>query len=108
MATRISGVLVAWRISKSGGMGRVLADGKLYFTCRRFILEGVPIVGCPVTFEVQPAQAGGLFPQAVNARIDNRKIVREMDLPRVELGNGGVNVRHADLSAARAILSGRE
>ena len=75
MTTRISGVLVAWRLSKGGGMGRVLADGNNYFICKRFIIEGLPIVGSPLTFEVAPPLPGKLFPQAINVKINNRKIV---------------------------------
>jgi len=81
--SRVSGVLVSWRLSKSGGMGRVLADGMNFFICEKFIVEGLPIVGSPLTFEVAPPQPGTLFSQAVNARIDNRKIVRSMVVPAV-------------------------
>jgi hypothetical protein len=80
-ARRVSGVLVAWRLSKSGGTGRILANGKSYFICRNFVVSGVPVVGSFVEFEVQPAQAGKLYPQATNARIDNKKIVRAMEMP---------------------------
>jgi hypothetical protein len=76
----LSGVLVAWRLSKSGGTGRILADGKNYFICRNFILSGVPVVGSLVEFEERPAQSGKLYPQAVNARIDNKKIIRSMEM----------------------------
>jgi hypothetical protein len=79
--SRVSGVLVSWRLSKSGGMGRVLADGLNYFICRHFIVEGLPIVGSPVTFEVAPAKQGARFAQAINAKIDNRRIVRSMAVP---------------------------
>src|SRR5450432_4239430 len=102
MTTRISGVLVAWRLSKGGGMGRVLADEQSYFICRRFIVEGLPIVGSPLTFEMAPPLPGKLFPQAINVRINNRKIVRAMDMPRMVKDESGA----ADFSRAVRILSG--
>jgi hypothetical protein len=74
-------VLVAWRLSKSGGTGRILSDGRSYFICRNFIISGVPVVGSFVEFEETPAQPGKLYPQAVNARIDNKKIVRALEMP---------------------------
>jgi hypothetical protein len=79
---RLSGVLVSWRLSKSGGTGRVLVDGKSFFICRNFILSGVPVVGSFVEFEPRPAQPGKLYPQAFSARIDNKKIIRAMEMPR--------------------------
>ena len=100
---RISGVLVAWRLSKNGGVGRVLAHEQNYFICKRFIVEGLPIVGSPLTFEVAPPQPGKLFPQAINVKINNRQIVRAMDMPRMIKDENGA----ADFSRAVKILSGR-
>jgi hypothetical protein len=102
MTTRINGVLVAWRLSKNGGFGRVLAGEQSYFICRRFIVEGLPIVGSPITFEAAPPLPGKLFPQAVNVKINNRKIVRAMDMPKMIKDESGT----ADFSRAVAILSG--
>lgn len=81
---RLSGVLVAWRLSKSGGTGRILAHGQNYFICRNFILSGVPVVGSSVEFDVLPAQPGKLYPQAIAAKIDNKKIIRAMEMPRIK------------------------
>jgi hypothetical protein len=105
ISPRVSGVLVAWRLSKSGGFGRVLADNKNYFICRKFITEGVPIVGSPLTFEVAPPMPGKLFPRAINVKINNRQIVRAMELPAIQpvpIGDG------PNFSNAVAILSGAD
>jgi hypothetical protein len=99
---RISGVLVAWRLSKGGGFGRVIANEQSYFICRRFIVEGLPIVGSPLTFEIAPPLPGKLFPQASNAKINNRQIVRAMNMPRLVRDENGA----ADLSRAVSILTG--
>jgi hypothetical protein len=103
ISSRISGVLVAWRLSKSGGFGRVLGTNEQnYFICRRFIVEGLPIVGSPLTFEIAPPLPGKLFPQAINAKINNRQIVRAMNMPRLVRDENGA----ADLSRAVSILTG--
>ena len=81
--SRKSGVLAAWRLSRSGGYGRVWSDGKSYFTCKALVIEGLPVVGCAVTFNVAPAKPGTLFAQAINVKINNTKIVRALDLPVV-------------------------
>jgi len=99
---RVSGVLVAWRLSKGGGFGRVLANEQNYFICRRFIIEGLPIVGSPLTFEVAPPLPGKLFSQAIDVKINNRQIVRAMDMPRMIKDENG----SADFSRAVKILSG--
>jgi hypothetical protein len=99
---RISGVLVAWRLSNGGGFGRVIANGQSYFICRRFIVEGLPIVGSPVTFEVAPLLPGKLFHQAINVKINNRQIVRAMNMPKMVKDENGA----ADLSRAIKILTG--
>ena len=89
---RISGVLVAWRLSKGGGFGRVIANEQSYFICRRFIVEGLPIVGSPLTFEIAPPLPGKLFPQAINVKINNRQIVRAMNMPKmIKDGNGAAD-----------------
>jgi hypothetical protein len=99
-SSRISGVLVAWRLSKSGGFGRVIANEQSYFICRRFIVEGLPIVGSPLTFEIAPPLPGKLFPQAVNVKINNRQIVRAMNMPKMTKDGA------ADFSRAIKILTG--
>jgi hypothetical protein len=100
ISSRISGILVAWRLSKGGGFGRVIANGQSYFICRRFIIEGLPIVGSPLTFEVAPPLPGKLFSQAIHVKINNRQIVRTMNMPRM-IKDGA-----ADLSRAVKILTG--
>jgi hypothetical protein len=81
---RLSGVLISWRLSKSGGMGKVYiaATQQLYFICRKFIVTGEPHVGCTVTFVPRPAIAGTKYPQASNAIIDNAKAIRALDLSK--------------------------
>ncbi len=101
ISSRISGILVAWRLSKGGGFGRVIANEQSYFICRRFIVEGLPIVGSPLTFEVAPPLPGKLFPQAINVKINNRQIVRAMNMPRMKDESGTAN-----FSRAVKILSG--
>jgi hypothetical protein len=98
---RLSGVLVAWRLSKGGGFGRVIANGQSYFICRRFIVEGLPIVGSPLTFEIAPPLAGKLFPQAINVKINNRQIFRAMNMPKMAKDGNGA----ADFSRAVKILT---
>ena len=102
ISSRISGILVAWRLSKGGGFGRVIANGQSSFICRRFIIEGLPIVGSPLTFEIAPPLPGKLFPQAINVKVNNRQIVRAMNMPRMIKDATGA----ADLSRAVRILTG--
>jgi hypothetical protein len=76
-----SGTLVSWTLSKSGGFGKVLSDGEVFFTCKTFIAEGLPAVGCSADFVPRPAREGTQHRQAMDVSINNRSIVRNLALP---------------------------
>ncbi len=81
---RRKGVIVSFRLSKSGGLGRILSDNEVFFFCRNFIREGLPVCGCPVSFEVRAAREGTEHRQAVEIIVNNRSIIRRMELsPRI-------------------------
>jgi hypothetical protein len=79
---RLSGVLIFWHLSKSGGFGKILVyDRKtLFFLHRQLIESGVPIPGSIVSFIPIPASPGKVLPQASAAAIDNSKIIRALEV----------------------------
>jgi hypothetical protein len=82
MDSRRSGILFEWRLSVSGGMGKVIcpATRELFFICKRFISSGEPIVGSVVTFTTLPPQPGTKYLQATDCVIDNTKRFAALDL----------------------------
>ena len=104
----MQGTLIFWRISRHGGMGKVYADGELFFLHAKFILSGLPVVGCSVTFVPQKAREGTSHRQARDARIDNTKMVRTLD---VVIKDKGTPRRAASPRADRrplAVLTGEK
>jgi len=80
---RRTGVLIGWRLSKSGGHGRIFipTTGEFYFICKNFISSGVPLVGSAVTFTPGPLLEGRRHAAALDCSIDNARIIRAMPVP---------------------------
>lgn len=62
-----TGVLLSWR---RNGFGMVAEGDQLYFLHRKNIVDGEPVVGSVVKFEVAPPFGMGQFEQAVMAVIE--------------------------------------
>lgn len=63
---REKGVLQSWH---ANGFGMVSVGEQLYFLHRTNIVDGEPVVGSDVEFDVAPPRGRGRFEQAVMAKI---------------------------------------
>lgn len=75
MAERLHGILIFWRLSKSGGFGLIQTGppNGLYFLHGKRILSGRPLPGGRVTFTPLPKLADDEHPKATEAIITESK-----------------------------------
>jgi hypothetical protein len=85
---RLTGVLAFWHLSAHGGFGKVFvpATKEMFFIYRRLIISGLPIPGSVVNFTPIPTPEGRMLREAGEAAIDNRRVVRALDVPCFKAG----------------------